>query len=68
MPLLAQLLGAKPPRKVPKSLAGLVAGKFLTYMLCDLPAVSNERARTELGWSPAYPDWHEGLPAALQAA
>jgi nucleoside-diphosphate-sugar epimerase len=68
MPTLAQLLGAKPPRKISKALAGLLAGKFLVYLLCDQPAVSNQRARTELGWSPAYPDWHDGLPAALKGA
>ncbi len=65
MPMLAGLLGAKPPHRVPRGMVGVVAGKFLVYMLCDQPAVSNQRARTELGWSPAYPDWHDGLPAAL---
>jgi nucleoside-diphosphate-sugar epimerase len=68
MPLLAQLIGAKPPRHISKSVARLVAGNFLVYMLCDQPAVSNQRARTELAWSPAYPDWHTGLAAALKAA
>jgi nucleoside-diphosphate-sugar epimerase len=67
MPMVAGLLGAKPPRRVSKGMARVVAGKFLVYMLCDQPAVSNQRARTELGWSPAYPDWHEGIPAALTA-
>ena len=65
MPMLAGLLGAKPPRRVSKGMARVAAGTFLVYMLCDQPAVSNQRARTALGWSPAYPDWHDGLPAAL---
>jgi nucleoside-diphosphate-sugar epimerase len=68
MPFVARLLGAKPPRHVPESLARLVAGKFLTYLMCDQPAVSNQRAHTELGWSPRYPDWHQGLPAVLGAS
>ena len=67
MPFVAQLLGAKPPRHVPESVARVAAGKFLTYLMCDQPAVSNERAHTELGWSPRYPDWHKGLPAAFGA-
>ena len=67
MPYVARLLGAKPPRHVPESIARLGAGAFLTYLMCDQPAVANQRARTELGWSPRYPDWHEGLPAALRA-
>jgi nucleoside-diphosphate-sugar epimerase len=67
MPFVARRLGAKPPRHVPESIARLSAGAFLTYLMCDQPAVSNHRARTELGWSPRYPDWHEGLPAAFGA-
>lgn len=67
MPVLADLLGAKPPRRVSKGTARMIAGKFLVYMLCDQPVVSNQRARRELGWSPAYPDWHDGMPAALAA-
>jgi len=38
---------------------------FLAYLMCHQPAVSNQRARTELGWSPRYPDWHDRLPAVL---
>jgi nucleoside-diphosphate-sugar epimerase len=65
MPLVAALLGAKPPRRVPEALARIGAGKFLAYLMCDQPAVSNARARRQLGWAPRYPDWHEGLPAVL---
>jgi nucleoside-diphosphate-sugar epimerase len=65
MPLVAGWLGAKPPRRVPEALARLGAGQFLTYLLCEQPAVTNARARTELGWVPRYPDWHEALRAAL---
>ena len=67
MPFVADLLGAKPPRHVPESVVRLGAGKFLAYLLCDQPAVSSERARTELGWSPRYRDWHEGLTAVFSA-
>jgi nucleoside-diphosphate-sugar epimerase len=65
MPFVARLLGAKPPHRVPESIARVGAGKFLAYLMCDQPAVSNQRARTELAWSPRYPDWHEGLRHAL---
>ncbi len=65
MPLAAGLLGAKPPRRIPEALARIGAGKFLVYLMCDQPAVSNRRARRGLGWAPRYPDWHEGLPAVL---
>ncbi|MGO9856293.1 MAG: NAD-dependent epimerase/dehydratase family protein [Acidimicrobiales bacterium] len=65
MAFVARLLGAKPPHRVPEAVARLGAGKFLTYLMCDQPAVSNRRARIELGWIPRYPDWHDGLGAAL---
>jgi 2-alkyl-3-oxoalkanoate reductase len=65
MPMVAGLLGAKPPRRIPEALARVGAGRFLAYLLCDQPAVSNRRARTELGWTPAHPDWHDGLRAVL---
>ena len=65
MPSWRRCSGAKPPRRVPEALARIGAGKFLAYLMCDQPAVSNQRARRELGWAPRYPDWHEGLPAVL---
>jgi nucleoside-diphosphate-sugar epimerase len=68
MPFVAELLGAKPPHRVPEAMARVGAGKFLAYLMCDQPAASNRRARTELGWSPHYPDWHDGLPAELRAS
>jgi nucleoside-diphosphate-sugar epimerase len=68
MPFVAKLLGAKPPHRVPEAMARVGAGKFLAYLMCDQPAVSNQRARTELGWSPHYPDWHDRLPAELRAS
>jgi nucleoside-diphosphate-sugar epimerase len=68
MAFLAGLMGAKPPRHVPESLVRIGAGAFLAYLMCDQPAVSNERARTELGWSPRYPDWHDGLTAVFSGS
>jgi nucleoside-diphosphate-sugar epimerase len=68
MPYVADLIGAKPPRRVPESLVRLGAGKFMAYLMCDQPAVSSERARTELHWSPRYPDWHEGLAAVFSGS
>ena len=65
MPIVAGLIGAQPPRHVPESLVRLGAGKFLAYLMCDQPAVSNLRARSELGWAPRYPDWHDGLAAVF---
>jgi nucleoside-diphosphate-sugar epimerase len=68
MPLVAGLIGARPPRHVPESLVRLGAGRFLTYLMCEQPAVSNRRVRTELGWAPRYPDWRDGLAAVFANA
>ena len=68
MTFIAGLMGAKPPRHVPESLVRLGAGAFLAYLLCEQPAVSSARARTELGWSPRYPDWHEGLTSVFSGS
>ena len=65
VPFVAELLGAKPPLHVPQAVAGIGAGKFLTYLMCEQPAVSNGRARRELGWTPRYSDWRQGLRTAL---
>jgi nucleoside-diphosphate-sugar epimerase len=68
MPMAAQLIGAKPPLKISRTVASLIAGKYIVYLMCDQPAVSNQRARTELKWVPTFPDWHDGLRNALTTA
>jgi 2-alkyl-3-oxoalkanoate reductase len=65
IPLVAAHLGAKAPRHFPVPLVRLVAGTYTAYLMDAQPAVSNQRARTELGWDPAFPDWRTGLPASL---
>jgi nucleoside-diphosphate-sugar epimerase len=65
IPFLAQLLGARPPRRVPEWAARLAAGAAATYLMCHQPAVSSARARERLGWAPAHDDWREGLRVAF---
>lgn len=64
---LAVLVGAKPPRRVPEGLARALVGAHTAYLMNAQPAVSNHRARTELGWDPTYPDWHAGFAATVGA-
>jgi 2-alkyl-3-oxoalkanoate reductase len=66
MPLLAELLGAKRPHSVPRSVVRLF-GSYATYLLCRQAGVSNQRARDELGWVPEFGDWRQGFRAALAA-
>jgi nucleoside-diphosphate-sugar epimerase len=64
LPELAEELGAKPPRRVPRFLARLFAGETGVVMMTELRGASNAKATRELGWRPAHPSWRRGLAAA----
>jgi 2-alkyl-3-oxoalkanoate reductase len=67
LPVLADVLGAKPPRHVPVWLARLVAGPVAVIMGTDGRGASNAKAKRELGWTPRYASWREGFPAVYHA-
>jgi 2-alkyl-3-oxoalkanoate reductase len=62
LPLLAQALGAKPPRHAPTWLARLLAGKAVVAMSTEAGGASNAKAKRELGWTLRYPSWRDGFP------
>jgi nucleoside-diphosphate-sugar epimerase len=64
LPVLADVLGAKPPRHVPRWLARLFAGEALVMMGTESRGASNAKAKRELGWGLRYPSWREGFAAA----
>ena len=64
LPVLAEALGAGPPRRVPRWLARLVAGEVAVVMGTESRGASNAKAKRELGWKPRYPSWREGFMAA----
>jgi nucleoside-diphosphate-sugar epimerase len=64
LPVLANALGAKPPRHVPGWLARLVAGEGAVMMGTESRGASNAKAKRELGWTLRYPSWRQGFPAA----
>ena len=65
LPLYAEALGAKPPRKVPRWLARLMAGKNAVQAATTLRGASNEKAKRELGWEPRHPSWRAGFRETL---
>jgi 2-alkyl-3-oxoalkanoate reductase len=65
LPVLAEALGAKPPRRVPVWLASWIAGKQAVGMATRLEGASNEKAKRELGWQPKYPSWRQGFREAF---
>jgi nucleoside-diphosphate-sugar epimerase len=64
IPYVADLVGAKAPRRVPAFLARLVAGRMVGFAT-RLQPVSNAKAKQELGWQPKYPSWRDGFRAEL---
>jgi nucleoside-diphosphate-sugar epimerase len=63
LPVLADALGAKPPRHFPVWLARLVAGGVAVMLGTDGRGASNAKARRELGWEPRFPSWRQGFAA-----
>jgi 2-alkyl-3-oxoalkanoate reductase len=65
LPVLAQAVGAKPPRRVPRWVGRLLAGEALTTMMTEARGGSNEKAKRELGWQPRYASWRQGFATGL---
>lgn len=61
LPYLAECVGARPPMRLPLWLVRLVAGDVAVSMLTRTRGSSNERAKRELGWTPAWPSWRQGF-------
>ena len=68
LPVLAQALGAKPPRRLPAWLARLLAGEAAVMMGTEARGASNAKAKRELGWELRYPTWRTGFSAAYSAS
>jgi nucleoside-diphosphate-sugar epimerase len=65
LPVYAEALGAKPPRRVPAWLARIVAGPAMTGAALTMRGASNAKAKRELGWAPAHPSWRQGFRESL---
>ena len=65
LPYLAACAGAKPPMRVPKWLARLLAGEAAVTMMTEGRGFSNAKAKRELGWELRFPTWRQGFKAEL---
>ena len=65
LPAMAEALGVKPPRHVPRWLARLVAGEAVAVLGTEARGASNAKAKRELGWTLRYPTWRTGFAAVL---
>src|SRR5919201_1871726 len=66
LPYLAEVVGAKPPLGVPKWVARLAAGAVPVRWMTEGRGASNEKAKLELGWRPAWRSWREGFRDGLE--
>jgi 2-alkyl-3-oxoalkanoate reductase len=65
LPVYAEALGAKQPRRVPAWLARLLAGPDLASAALEMRGAANAKAKRELGWEPAHPSWRQGFRDSL---
>jgi nucleoside-diphosphate-sugar epimerase len=65
LPYLARVAGAKPPRRVPVWLGRLAAGDVPVRWMTEGRGSSNEKARRELDWRPAWSSWRNGFRDGL---
>jgi nucleoside-diphosphate-sugar epimerase len=63
LPFLAETIGAKPPRKVPRWLGRIFGGEAGILLMTEMRGASNAKAKRELGWTLRYPSWRQGFPA-----
>ncbi|MFY9487476.1 MAG: NAD(P)-dependent oxidoreductase [Solirubrobacterales bacterium] len=65
LPIYAEILGAKPPRRMPAWIAGLAADRAVAQAATGARGASNAKAKGELGWEPAVPSWRDGFEKYL---
>jgi nucleoside-diphosphate-sugar epimerase len=66
LPVLAEAVGAKPPRHVPAWLIRLILGRDAVMGATQSRGASNAKAKRELGWTLRYPSWRQGFAAAYR--
>ena len=65
LPLLAETLGAPPPRRLPAAIVRLLAGELTVRLTTTQRGAVNAKAKADLGFRPEYPDWREGFAELL---
>jgi 2-alkyl-3-oxoalkanoate reductase len=65
LPYLAEVVGAKPPMRVPEWLGRLAAGQVPTQWMTQGRGASNTKAKAELDWRPGWSTWRDGFRDGL---
>ena len=63
---LAEAIGAKPPRRLPRWLVRLAAGEVGVVLMTEARGASNRKAKEELGWTLRHPSWRQGFGDAYR--
>ncbi len=66
LPYAAQVIGAKPPLRIPRWAGRLLVGEHVAVLMNDVRGASNAKAKQQLGWTPRYATWREGFTSALR--
>ena len=61
LPYLAEVLGAKPPRRLPVWVGRLAIGDAGVSLMTQIRGSSNAKAKRGLGWQPRFRSWREGF-------
>lgn len=61
LPYLAEVLGAKPPRRLPAWVGRLATGAHGVILMTAIRGASNAKAKRELDWTLRYPSWRHGF-------
>jgi nucleoside-diphosphate-sugar epimerase len=64
LPALAAVLGAPPPRHLPRVVARVLGGEAPVMLMTELRGSSNAKAKRELDWTLRYPSWRDGFIAS----
>jgi 2-alkyl-3-oxoalkanoate reductase len=65
LPALATMLGARPPRHIPRWLARVAAGEHIVTLMTEARAGFNAEAKRALGWQPRHRWWRQGFAEVL---
>lgn len=65
LPYLAEVIGAKPPLRVPAWIVKAVLGEHGVSLMTTVRGSSNAKARRELDWQPYYRSWRQGFRDGL---
>jgi nucleoside-diphosphate-sugar epimerase len=66
LPAFAEMMGAKPPRRLPAWVVRLAVGKAMARSAVETRGASNEKAKRELGWQPRHSSWRQGFRQITQ--